>query len=240
MDVPGYYDLGQLPDTCSRRHLTLSTQAAALSRGLRATPREDALYFLRESCELDADALWHFDNRRSLHELTAWLDEWSRQNRDPASEVYASGPFRTYMALSHRPGQAARLVGELTAFHSPAPLMQAAALSTVLISYRVFPGCRGQGHAPDMINTFTAMAQRAGLAGICAEVRWDNVPSQRSLLRSGFNSLGVGPLSGIAKDDMGTQADLYMRRYMRRLDGPTARPQDWPYVAPAWMLPAPR
>jgi RimJ/RimL family protein N-acetyltransferase len=62
---------------------------------------------------------------------------------------------------------------------------------TVEIGYGLAPSARGHGYAAEAINALLTVAAANGISKVRADTTIDNVASQRSLMRAGFNLLST-------------------------------------------------
>lgn len=165
-----------------------------------------------------------------------------------AGWLTASEHFNTFVERGHVRGQTDgvirywvrkenEVVGRATLFSRPDEIETRRAGCALNLDYFVFPTHRGRGIAPQIISGLQGLAEDAGLSRLCAEVEWHNVPSSRSLLRSGFTQLKSGAPTTV---DIRQGVDQCVMRFMWLGQQRKAFDADWPYCAPAgWLLPAP-
>lgn len=224
-----------LPDQAETDNLIITSRLAVVATGLASVTRPDAVSFVT-NFGLSEEWARLFDNRSNLAVLMNLFECYrirsgSGEPRDPAE----GGPIRHFMALSATRG--ARAISGYMYVYQPTTVPRSgAASSSVCLGCWVFPSRRGQGAAKSMGRAMAAMLFDRGYAQVCAEVRWDNTPSARALLASGFSELPPAPVSTTYPLSMGS--DAWTRRFIKRADGKPAQAQDWPYPAQTqgWQL----
>ncbi len=83
--------------------------------------------------------------------------------------------------------------------HEPAGVARIEAIDgdNAAISINLAPAARGRGLANEAINALVPLARALGFRKLVAQVRADNIPSQRVFEKSGFTREGIEAINGV-------------------------------------------